>query len=385
MLESSLKRLIQVQARPRARLQRARLFVRRAQRAAARGEAADREGARDRARGLLHRRLAGLGAVPHGRPEGRRGAAAARLGGPPGRRDRRAPGRSAVGARRARRSAAHLAGSAEGQPRERDAAKDAQAFQLPNGTECRTAAVRSLCAAAAPLLLAACATPDFLLPASRRRVRALRPHRGDATATTPAAATSPGGTARAQRRNAADHAARPGHRAPRAHRRRSHADDAGRARVPGGGRRSRSPSRCSASACRSRAWPTGCAARAVRRRSRSRARTSEGRLAELEQSGWTHRLPGVRRRAAVAPDADLSRASSCGSRSPTGNEPVPAVVSGTGEAESFPARARPPRRRHARAADRVPPHRPLRPRRHRACARTARSGFPARSATTISA
>ena len=79
--------------------------------------------------GFLHHRLAGLGAVPHGRPEGRRARAAPRLGRPSRRRDRRAPGRSAVGARRARRGAAHLAGSAQGQPRERDAAKDAQAFQ----------------------------------------------------------------------------------------------------------------------------------------------------------------------------------------------------------------------------------------------------------------
>ena len=58
-------------ARPRARLQRARLLVRRAQHPPAGGEEADREGARARARGLLHHRQHGLGAVPPGRPQGR--------------------------------------------------------------------------------------------------------------------------------------------------------------------------------------------------------------------------------------------------------------------------------------------------------------------------
>ena len=70
-----------------------------------RGAQADREGARARARGLLHHGQPGLGAVPRRRSQGRGGDAAPRLRRPAGRGDRRAPRRGALAARPARRGA----------------------------------------------------------------------------------------------------------------------------------------------------------------------------------------------------------------------------------------------------------------------------------------
>src|SRR6266446_2420804 len=108
---------------------------------------------------------------------------------------------------------------------------------------------------------------------------------------------------------------------------------------------SRSPSRCSASGCRSAGSPTGCAA--------GPPPSSSGAAGG---SSTRSTPPNCRRACGCS-----TRESSCGSSSRGGNDLVP----GAGKAESFPARARPAHGRLSRAADRLSPDRPLRPRRHR--------------------